>query len=380
MKKSPIIILCAALIALSGCSLIVDGEYKSSEPHSISSYPTAAETSIIEVSSKAELDEALVKLVTDHKSYGRLRFSSYSGNVSADLADACVNLTASLPLASYAVYYVNYSLDLIVSYYEADISITYKKTADECAQIEAISGEDIGSRIEAALLARTVAFTFYCDEPDFGAAALNAEIDRVYFSGTELLYRPEGELLSYPPGAESRICEVVFTYPYSLQETRARRKQIDSAIDGLIEGVEELEGAELISVLSLRLAEFAEYDIEKEETGEYSPWAQAYTAYGALVQKKAAGEGFAIAMKLILERLGLDCVVVRGEKDGVPHSWNIVFPEEGAARHLDVSLIPDAAEEVVFRTDAEMKELASWSGDYPVCEEAPEAPEETDSY
>lgn len=370
MKKLFIILLCIAMIAVSGCSLIVNGEHRSSEPHSIVSPPSGAAADVIEIASREALDDALINLVTEHGSYARLRFTSYEGDVSSDLADACVSLTSSVSLASFAVYYVNYSLDLIVSYYEADVSVTYKKTAEECAQIETLSPEEIAGRVDEALSSRAVAFAFYCEDPDFGQDVLDAEIDRVYFSGTELLYRPEGEIISYPQASDSRICEVVFTYPYSRQETDSRRSQIDKAVQSISEGFEELEGAELISALSLRLADYTEFDLEKEEAGEYSPWAQAYTSYGALIQKKAAGEGFAMAMKLILERFGLECIVVRGEKDGAPHSWNIVFPEEGVARHLDVSLIPEGADEVTFLTDGEMAEICSWSGDYPVCDES----------
>lgn len=376
MKKRFFAFISAALI-LSGCSVITDGEYRYSEPHSSSPPRYSDASAVIELASRDELDAVLLDLVERHLSYGRLRFTSYGGDVRSDLADACVKLTGSEPLGAFSVYYVNYSLDLIVSQYEADVSITYKRTAAECAALGEISGDELPSAIEDALIKRTVSIAFYCDDPDFDSAALDAELDGLYFSASSLLYRPEGELISYPASGEKRICEIVFTYPYSYQETASRLSQVELAIDEILDGTDELEGEELISAAALRLAEYAEFDFEKEQAGEYSPWAQAYTAYGALVQRKAAGEGFALAMKRILARRGLDCIVVRGELDGVPHSWNIVYLDSGEPRHIDVSLVDPEAGELGFYTDGELGDGYSWSGDYPVCsfDAQPEAEE-----
>ena len=366
MKKLIFAFISAALI-LSGCSAITYGEYKYSEPHSVSPPSHTDSSAVIGLGTRDDLDKALLDLVERHSSYGRLRFVSYEGDVRSDLADACVKLTGSEPLGAFSVYYVNYSLDLIVSQYEADVSITYKRTAAECAALGELSGEDLIAAIEDALEKRTVSLAFYCDEPEFDVSTLDAELDRIYFSASSMLYRPEGELASYPATGERRICEITFTYPYSYQETQTRLSQVELAIDGLLDGLEDLEGEELITAAALRLAEFTEFDEEKEQAGEYSPWAQAYTAYGALVHRRAAGEGFALAMKRILARRGLDCIVVRGELDGVYHSWNIVYSDSGEPRHIDASLADPDSGELIFYTDDELNEGYFWSGEYPVC-------------
>lgn len=49
-----------------------------------------------------------------------------------------------------------------------------------------------------------------------------------------------------------------------------------------------------------------------------------YTAYGALVQKKAVCEGIAKATKLLLNLLDVKCIVVSGKYEGNGHAWNIV--------------------------------------------------------
>lgn len=54
-------------------------------------------------------------------------------------------------------------------------------------------------------------------------------------------------------------------------------------------------------------------------------------AYGALILKAARCEGYCKAAQLILDRVGMDCMIVLGEAiwrgERIPHSWNIVFAD-----------------------------------------------------
>ncbi len=57
------------------------------------------------------------------------------------------------------------------------------------------------------------------------------------------------------------------------------------------------------------------------------------TPYGALVKKEAVCEGYARALKTILDRVGINCILVQGmhQSDGaaaVPHMWNYVEIEK----------------------------------------------------
>ena len=48
-----------------------------------------------------------------------------------------------------------------------------------------------------------------------------------------------------------------------------------------------------------------------------------HTAYGAIVEKRAVCDGFALAYRYLLSRRGILCLVVPGESEGNPHTWNI---------------------------------------------------------
>lgn len=62
-----------------------------------------------------------------------------------------------------------------------------------------------------------------------------------------------------------------------------------------------------------------------------------YTAYGALVQKKAVCEGIAKATKLLLNLLDVKCIVVSGKYEGNGHAWNIVKIDDWEY-NLDVTM------------------------------------------
>ncbi len=64
---------------------------------------------------------------------------------------------------------------------------------------------------------------------------------------------------------------------------------------------------------------------------------QPYTTYGALVEHKAVCEGIAKTVKLLLNMLDVQCIVVSGSFDGHGHAWNIVKLDKWAY-HLDVTM------------------------------------------
>ena len=84
-----------------------------------------------------------------------------------------------------------------------------------------------------------------------------------------------------------------------------------------------------------RLTAGCTYDQSAAEAG-YESVPLAYTAYGALVEGTAVCEGYAKAMQLLLERCGIDSVLVTGQsiENGEQHMWNLVTIN-GEPYHLD---------------------------------------------
>ena len=61
-----------------------------------------------------------------------------------------------------------------------------------------------------------------------------------------------------------------------------------------------------------------------------------HTAYGALVDNEAVCDGYSKAFKMLLERVGIDSIILAGEANNVAHAWNIV-ELDGEYYHVDVT-------------------------------------------
>lgn len=104
-----------------------------------------------------------------------------------------------------------------------------------------------------------------------------------------------------------------------------------------------------------------------------------YSAYGALVNKKSVCSGYANAMKMLLDRCGIECLIVTGDSKipgrdvSVGHAWNIV-KINNKFYHLDVTWdapvgkLPDELFHHYFNlTDTDIAIDHTWDGDVPPC-------------
>jgi stress response protein SCP2 len=104
-----------------------------------------------------------------------------------------------------------------------------------------------------------------------------------------------------------------------------------------------------------------------------------YSVYGALINKKAVCEGFANAMKMLLDKCGIECLIVRGDStipngsSSIGHAWNMV-KIKNKFYHLDVTWdapIGKKADEVFHYyfnlTDKEIAIDHSWNSKTPAC-------------
>lgn len=83
-----------------------------------------------------------------------------------------------------------------------------------------------------------------------------------------------------------------------------------------------------------------DYDALNNFSNGTSHFEHSYTAYGALVNHKCVCAGFSSAMKLICDRIGLECYIVTGIGSSTvfngTHAWNIV-KINGYYHHIDVT-------------------------------------------
>jgi hypothetical protein len=115
------------------------------------------------------------------------------------------------------------------------------------------------------------------------------------------------------------------------------------------------------------------YDMKNYKKGTIPP--ESYSAYGTLVLGIGVCEGYAESMKLILDRLGIECLLVPGNSKGQNHVWNMVKIDE-SYYHVDLTwddpVSSDGTDLLIYDyfnlTDSEMAKDHSWDTKaYPPC-------------
>jgi hypothetical protein len=139
-------------------------------------------------------------------------------------------------------------------------------------------------------------------------------------------------------------------------------KNLNKTVQNIAESVSGDNDGEILLALAERLMEVTDYDAETAAGGDYSNQNSAATAYGALVNGLAVGEGYAMAYKALCDELGLDleCDVVLGTLNGKQHAWNIVKLED-YYYHIDVSgCDTDGIPSSFLLNDTVMSERYTW--------------------
>lgn len=82
------------------------------------------------------------------------------------------------------------------------------------------------------------------------------------------------------------------------------------------------------------------YDNKRSMSNSVEDIAYAHTIYGVFAKHMAVCDGISKALKLVLERSGIDCIVVRGSKPDTGnqslHTWNIVWIDDKPC-HVDLT-------------------------------------------
>lgn len=357
--------LCAILLALcimlgmSACASVFTKEYYWSQSYSDQSQEYSGEER--EIKSYSMLRTALMRMVEKGEESASFRFGSYSGSLIDDLAAVCVEVKNETPLGAYAVEDISYDTSRIVSYYTADISIRYSVSAEDIASVVVVSGlGEFGEHIRSAMASgtgKTVVEVY--------SSAVNEEyilglVEEYYYAEPTLtVVLPKVRVSGYPESGTERIYEISFDYGDAAEGLEAMKAELLSEIEDLAAQVGEgdelgkaLRCARLLSALPAGSALYAD------------------TAYGAIVEGGREPMGLALGYKVLCDRVGVECIVVRGEtsEGGMRgHAWNIIGIG-GEYYHVDISRFADSPEKSFLLSDGDIWGDYFWvKEDYPAC-------------
>ncbi len=361
--------ICAVMLLLTGCSLVTDGEYTDSSAHVPSGTEEPEAERTVEVSNYSQLYDEILGLVQDCIEHAAVQFVSYQGDIESDISEVCLSVARDTPIGDYAVYYIDYNVNKIVSYYEADVTVSYRRTQEEIESLFKFQDtETLEESLRLAMENREEHTAFLVEDGQVSLELVESLMEQAYYDnpGT-ILYFPKYSISFYPEEGDEYIVDVTLSFPYTASTAASRLQQMNLRAEEIISSVDQTVGvSDQVRQLCGILSQAVTFDEERANSDNYSRWYSSFTAYGALVNGRAAGEGYAMALKLMCDKMGIECIVVRGSLDGRTHAWNLVRLENGELYHVDSSMYQEDRE--LFWNDSQIGDSYSWdTSAYPEC-------------
>ncbi|MCM1150069.1 MAG: hypothetical protein NC319_08335, partial [Butyricicoccus sp.] len=240
MAKRILLILTALALMLSasGCTSIFASDY-----YYVSEYSEGTESSGgltgTEIKNYAQLRSAISEMVNGALPGGELSFSGYTGPVRDDMAAVCYEIGTQTPMGAYAVEDLSYEINRIVSYYTAQISISYKRSLEEIESVVLLNGvsslksyltDAIGGHSEKLVLR---IFSSTVNEDYIKAIVSGAYLDNPLVSARE----PAVSVTGYPAEGVNRIYEIGLDYGMDARELDELRGRLERRIDELCQDV-----------------------------------------------------------------------------------------------------------------------------------------------
>ena len=349
MKKKILVLALVFCLSLTGCASMLERDYVVISPYQPVSNLSGT-SSALRVESYQELVNAILYLVTMGEEQGVLNLYNYTQDVESDLTRACLEVIQEDPLGAYSVDYISHDYSLIVSYYEVNLQITYRRSKEQVSAITAVTGSGaIRLMISRALTSFSpnlvLRISYFTEDKDY---IQNLVKQAYYDSPATALGMPKTEINIYPNSGSQRIVEINLTYPDDPETLQQKNRLLTDLVSAVV--TEESTYQSLYDSLADGLT--ISPDFEKSST------------YDALIKKDSNCEGVALAYQLLCDQAGIPCYLVRGYLHAAPHFWNIVRTDTGVYRHIDLSAGLSGL------TDGELSSQGTYawdSAEYPAC-------------
>jgi len=363
-----------AAIVLTGCVNLLEGFDETITEHPARAY-VRQPTEQITVSGYDELVATIIVLIMEQETEIQLLYYHDDGeDVQAEIQRACDEIIYEHPIGAYAVVGITAEATVIVSYYEVDLEIEYKRTQEQLDSIINVSSErymrtqllNIMSEYREEAIIRT-SLQFSDDD-------ITRFVSEIYYQNPRsIVMLPFVTVETFPEEGVDRIYEIKFGNTDSPGMLQRFSRELELYVQGNAEQAVGDTDSEILLFLANSLIDSTTFDEGTARAVQaHGPQNFAATAFGALVRGDAIGEGFAMAFKALADEMGINCRIVLGHYDGIVHAWNIVSLY-GDFYHIDVSMCAVNGIETAFlKTDGDFEEmLYTWDKDSTVRCEGP---------
>ena len=320
-----VLLILAGLMSLSGCARLFVTEYRSTAPY-VDSHQPEGESTGEEIRTYSALTRALRGMVADYTGQGTLVFADYDGIIADDLAKACWELRSATALGAYCVQDITYEIEQVVAYCEADIVITYKRSAEDVKNIySAQTQSSVQDCIVDALESGRRRFAIQMNNDSFDEGNLQTALERTMLAYPLLtVSMPQSEITMFSGETRQRIFEVRLNYSVSDDALATRRTALSDAVTTL---AAPLRGDDLDRVGAACDAITADLEVVS---------GMDFTAYDVVVLHRGDSRALAMALKALCDEMGIPCEIVSGQLDSYLHTWNIV-EIDGERYHVDLT-------------------------------------------
>ena len=343
----------AALMLLSGCARLFEKEYVSEKDYEDPEVTDDSDTQ--EIHDYAGLLRLLNAMVANFETQQSLIFTNYDGIIADDLSKACWELRSNTALGSFCVQDIEYTTEQVVAYCEADITVSYKRSEEEVKGLTTVQTRSAIAQCAAdaleeqktkfAVLMNTNALT----ENDVKELVLQTCLDHP----TLAVEIPAVDVTMFAGETNQRIFEIFIHNTLTAEETTLRREAVEKAAAEIAAELDP-DAPDCAMKAAVMTAESCSLD------GELGS-----TAYDALVLRSADSQGLAMAYRAVCDALGVDCLVVNGQLDGVMHVWNIITIQD---ERYNLDLVGFSGT-LWFQPDRDIWGRYWWNVDrYPACD------------
>ena len=353
-KAISILLVSGLLLACTGCDLL-EREYVQINQHQ---EQTAEEddATTLRAESYAELVGGAQYFVSMGVLSGTVRLYQYTGDIQKAVDRACEALLQDDPLGAYALQDVQCQYTRIVSYYECVFTYRYRRTMEQISAIQTLTGKgDFREKTAETLEQFQNHLVLKSDSYYQSEESVRQEFWDVFYDTPQAAVdKPELTIQLYPDHGAARVIELDLEWPLAQQELLERATAVSDMADKL---TAEDKGEPLTQVWTLynSLLSCVSWQVDGSDS-----------VFAALVNGSANSEGIAMAYKLLCDRLGIECQVVRGQYKNQDHCWDLVTIDD-QSWHLDVTA--GEGKYCFLCSDEERIEAGyDWSQeDYPAC-------------
>ena len=156
MKKLKMLtVMLASSLLLTGCASLLERSYATAEPHTGKFWESEA-AATLRAENRQDIVNDILILISQHTETATLRLYNFTDDVTVAemVQQATTEVRQETPMGAYAVEYITASTQPQRGYYEIDLIISYRRTAEQVKSVvSATSTEAVYTLLEGALAA-----------------------------------------------------------------------------------------------------------------------------------------------------------------------------------------------------------------------------------